>query len=201
MVRKETLTAVVAAVAEHHNRKAPFSIVEIGVDRAGRSSDLAKEAIRNRCRRIHYYAFDLFQDWSVEKATAEYCRLSAPLAMDPFQQIIGGVVGVEYVRLVRGDVQETIDPSLTLPKLDIIWSSGGHSEETVLACAKLLPNLSAHGVAVFDNFYPDHLDRGALSVISKLITTYTDFEFEPPTSFDTLPSGDRVGPLKVHRRR
>ena len=200
MVRKDTLISVVTAVATPHNRKAPFSIVEIGVDRAGRTLTLAREAIRNRCRRIHYYAFDLFQDWSTEKAKAEFCRLSPPVSVDQFQHTIGGIVGVEYIRLIRGDVRETIDPSLALPKLDVIWVSGGHSEETTLACARLLPNLSAHGIAVFDNYYPDHADRGVLPVISELITTYTDFEFETSPSFDTLPSGDRVGPLKVRRR-
>lgn len=201
MVRKETLTSVIASVTEKHNRKAPFSIVEVGVDRAGRSSDLTKEAIRNRCRRIHYYAFDLFQDWSVEKATAEYCRLSAPFSMDQFQQLIGSITGVEYVRLIRGDVQKTIDESLALPKLDVIWMSGGHSKETVLACAGLFSNLSAHGVAIFDNYYPDLYDRGVLTVLPELVLLYPDFIFETPNRFDTLPSGDRVGPLKVHRRR
>lgn len=189
---KAVVEAIVQAATKHDPAK-PFNIMEIGVHQGERSREMLREANRHGRHRVHFFAFDLFEEWNPEKNAAEYGKPAPPLKSQSYRQLLFGFANLKHLRICRGDSAIMLPQIIAeLPKMHVIFVDGGHSLETINSdLTHALTLLDTGGVMILDDYYPDKLDVGCRAAVESFAARRPEFVFE------ALPRIDRFDELQV----
>jgi predicted O-methyltransferase YrrM len=130
----------------------PRSICEIGTNDGINAVRLYQRAFQYR-NDVEYFGFDLFE--SIDRQTfAKEFSLLVP-SKDQVDQYLGRK-GVRRRHLFSGNTTESLPMAKAqLPKMDLVFIDGGHSEETVASDWENVKDLLHEKSIVFFDDYPN----------------------------------------------
>ena len=145
----------------------PKNILEIGTwtgSRALQMIETAKEF--TPAREIHYYGFDLFEEFTEGAMSKELSKRPPSLAEVTAKLSVTGA----GIHLYKGNTQETLPKTVhSLPLMDVIFIDGGHSIKTVENDWRFTSSLvSGKGVIIFDDYWENRTEAGAKPTVDTI---------------------------------
>lgn len=129
----------------------PKTILEIGVYRGTRSSEMIKAAMIFK-KNIKFYGFDLFEDFYFQNKILRKELSKKPLTKSDIKKKLKKIC---HVKLFKGFTNKTLKEfSKKKIKVDFIFIDGGHSLETIKndwKYSKLLMHKKT--IVIFDDYY------------------------------------------------
>ena len=172
----------------------PRMICEIGTNDGTNAVRLIRRALKYRDD-VEYYGFDLFE--FLDRATFfQEFAIKAPSLKSVCRYLNRN--GIHKKKLFSGNTMESLPRlKLSLPKMDLVFIDGGHSDETVASDWMNVQHLLHEKSVVFFDDYPnwgvgpvvDNIDRNKWDVT---ILPIEDI-FKVKGSFERDSKGDRRG--------
>lgn len=193
MLRYEQLRDVVARTVDNTTKAKPFRILEVGSYRGERAKLLVTEATKKGRPEIHYFGFDLFEEWDPGVNAIEGGKTKAPFSLTEFEKFLRSGTKVKVVNLFRGNTRQTLPEAVPgLPPMDIVFIDGGLSIETIRNdVMQTLQILSPKGVMIIDDYYPGNMGFGCAKMTEELRQMFGG------ASIEVLPVKDVVDNVTV----
>lgn len=147
----------------------PLKIVEIGTWNGTRAVEMLQMAARHaRMDEIEYIGYDLFDLQTDKDLVDEHSKQGWPWMVVKKRVDATGAKNA----LISGNTRDTLYKGFgRLQNADLYFIDGGHSEKTIQHdWDQIAPNMGAHSVAVFDDYYHgDHpVGMGCNALVDKL---------------------------------
>ncbi len=143
-------------------RHRPRTLLEIGVYRGIRSQQMIETAaIFHDAKAVHFYGFDLFDEFKPEILQTEYSK--KPFDMQNIQEKLERTGA--NIHLYRGYSQQTMpgwvaDMKKKDETIDFTFIDGGHAIETIAEDWKNTEQLMGpHSVVMFDDYFSNTEDH------------------------------------------
>lgn len=201
MNRYEQLRDVVAMTADNTTKAKPFRILEIGGYRGERARLMIAEATKRGRPEIHYFGFDLFEEWEPKVNAIEGGKTKPPFSVAEFEKVLRSGTKVKVVNLFRGNTRQTLPDNVPgLPPMDIIFIDGGLSIDTIRNdVMQSLQVLAPKGVMILDDYYPGNMGFGCAKMTEELRQMFGGASIEVLPTKDVI-EGITVQFVRVNRR-
>lgn len=147
----------------------PKTILEIGTWEAKHAVEMLRHA-RRYSPAVHYIGFDLFESITDQDIVYEQSKIRATYE-SAYKRLFEAGEGTSF-ELWRGYTQDTLPDFVnrgTGRTIDLVFIDGGHSLDTIQSdWYNVTQFMRNETVVLFDDYYPDRLDKGCKTLIDGL---------------------------------